>query len=306
MSLTTTDSLGQRANTSETVTVAPAIRASLSVTNSTPSIEQSVLFNVTASGGRGPFRYAWTGLPVGCASVNSSSIGCAPTQSGTYAVTVNVTDVFPGGASATVDLSVIFEFTVAVSTVTPEVGQSLTLGVQSSTPSADLSYSYMGLPPGCVSANVPELSCAPSAAGSYDVTVTVTDVAADVSTSRTILVAVVAGAVTVPPHGGSSTPATSYVEPLAIGIGAGAAIGAPIAGAWAYRHRRRTPPSDGEDRSGAQLSAFRKESGAVQKSPYARICSFLPRLRVFSAAFPRGRFSTLLSVELRTAKDSPR
>lgn len=240
----TTDSLGQQTNTSESVTVAPAITASLSVTNSTPSIEQSVLFNVTATGGLGPFTYAWSGLPVGCASVNSSSIGCAPTQSGTYVVTVDVTDAFPGVANATVDLSVIFEFTLTVTTLTPEVGQNVTLGVQSSTPSADLSYSYTGLPPGCVSANVPELTCTPSAAGTYNVTVTVTDVAADVSTSRTILLDVVAGAVTVTPHGGNSTPSSSYIEPLAIGVGVGAAVAASIFGIWAYRQRRRTPPSE--------------------------------------------------------------
>ena len=39
----------------------------------------------------------------------------------------------------------------------------------------ELSYSYTGLPAGCHSANTSLLSCTPTAAGNYNVTVTITD-----------------------------------------------------------------------------------------------------------------------------------
>jgi PKD repeat protein len=200
VTFTVTDALAQSTTANETVTVAPVIVASLSVTNSTPSIEQSVLFTTTASGGLGAYTYAWSGLPVGCASVNNANIGCAPTQSGTYLVMVNVTDGYPGAASATVNVTVIFEFTLSVSTTTLQVGQNVTVGVQSATPATDLTYSYSGLPPGCASENTAQLTCSPTATGNYTVTVTVTDVAASVSASHKFSLDVVA-ATTTPPGG---------------------------------------------------------------------------------------------------------
>jgi PKD repeat protein len=235
--LVTTDSLNQSSTARETVTVASVIAASLSVTNATPSIEQSILFTANVSGGLGAYTFAWSGLPFGCNSVNRSSIGCAPTQSGTYVVTVDVTDAFPGVGNATVRVSVIFEFTLSVSTVTPQVGQNVIVGVQSATPGTDLTYSYSGLPPGCVSANTPELTCTPSGTGNYTVTVTVTDVAARVSTSRTFSLDVVAANIS---PVGTGTTTNSYVEPLVVGLALGAVVGAAVA--IFLKRRGRKPP----------------------------------------------------------------
>lgn len=250
VTLVATDALGRSTTASEAVVVAPVIVAALSVTNATPSIEQSILFTTNTTGGLGPFTYVWTGLPFGCDSVNSSSIGCASTQAGTYHVTVNVTDPYPGFGTASINVSVIFEFTVSVSTVTPQVGQNLTLGVQSSTPAADLTYSYSGLPPGCVSANTPELTCTPTEPGSYTVTVTVTDAAAAVSTSHTIILDVVTapGSTHSPTQTSNTSSGNSYLGPLELGLAVGAAIGALVVVAVVVsRRRRRTPPSEGAE-----------------------------------------------------------
>jgi YVTN family beta-propeller protein len=62
------------------------------------------------------------------------------------------------------------------------LGQATTLQVSASNGSNPLSYVYSGLPPGCASENSSWLSCMPSSAGSYTVTVNVSDLAGRVAT----------------------------------------------------------------------------------------------------------------------------
>jgi len=170
-------------------------------------------------------------------------------------VTVNVTDMYPGQTSAAINVTVSFAFTVSVSTTTPQVGQNVTVGVSSETPASDLTYSYSGLPPGCVSADTPELICTPDASGNFTITVTVTDVAAGVSISHTFELDVVGAA----SHGGTgnttgngtkhtgnvtSTPptssSTSFLD-LAVGLIVGLVVGA-AAVALVWRLHRTAPP----------------------------------------------------------------
>ena len=225
VNFTAVDSVGQSTTAHRTVTVAPSLRASLNVTNATPSLEQPVLFTVTVHGGLGADTYAWTGLPTGCVSVNNSSIGCASTQSGIYPVTVNVTDGYPGSATATVNVTVIFEFSLSVSTLTPLVGQTVTVGVLSATPTTDLTYLYTGLPPGCPSENASRLTCTPTAPGRYTVTVTVTDVPAEMATSRQFSMDV----------GAMSPPSPWPTDLLLVGLGALGLVAAVAAGRWWLR-----------------------------------------------------------------------
>ncbi|MCI4369687.1 MAG: hypothetical protein L3K09_09035, partial [Thermoplasmata archaeon] len=50
--------------------------------------------NVTPAGGTAPYSYSYSGLPVGCATANLSSLWCDPTGQGVYEVGVVVSDGF--------------------------------------------------------------------------------------------------------------------------------------------------------------------------------------------------------------------
>ncbi len=53
---------------------------------------QKTLITVTVSGGTAPYSFAYSGLPLGCLSSNTSNLPCTPTHFGTYTITVTVTD----------------------------------------------------------------------------------------------------------------------------------------------------------------------------------------------------------------------
>ncbi len=76
------------------------------VSASTITTGESVTFTATASGGTAPRTYAYTGLPAGCASADTSALMCTPTATGTFTITVAVTDSIGRSATATVSLTV--------------------------------------------------------------------------------------------------------------------------------------------------------------------------------------------------------
>ena len=224
VSLEWRDSVGESAFANATVIVGPALSASLSVSSTNVSLGQSVLFSATASGGDPPYGYTWAHLPPGCISVDGGTIGCLPTQAGVYPVSLNITDGNSAWAVATITLSVTFDFTLIVITPTPHVGQGLGIDVQSSTPAADLKYSYSGLPPGCESENASLLTCTPTLAGTYTVTVTVTDFLVGIAVSHEILLHV----------GAAPSSLSPLTELLLVGLG-GFGLGAVVLGAvWRF------------------------------------------------------------------------
>ncbi|MDG6913399.1 MAG: YncE family protein, partial [Nitrososphaerota archaeon] len=171
-----TDSLGAGSQfTSTTIAVSPAIKTTLTVSSATPLLAQTVAVVANASGGRAPYNYTYLGLPYGCYSKNISSIGCLPTQSGWYNITVVVRDLNNATATATVAMHVIFDFNVVVPASTP-VGKQLTIMVNTNetfngtainasalfAPDGGygaFTYNYSGLPPGCVNKDVATLTC---------------------------------------------------------------------------------------------------------------------------------------------------
>lgn len=139
----------------------------------------SVTLSVTVSGGGAPYSYHWSGLPQGCVSANTAVQVCSPTAYGSASVTVTVSD--SNGVALT---STAFQLVVAPRllpgsvTMAPaaiDLGQTTKLTAGVSGGSGGLSYAWSGLPPGCSASNLPTLSCTPSAAGSFWVTVAVTD-----------------------------------------------------------------------------------------------------------------------------------
>ncbi len=166
-----------------------------SFTASPASVPQggTTYLNVSASGGIGPYSYAYTSLPPGCASANTSSLKCIPSQTGNYTPTVTVTDmqnlVASSSTSLTVTVSpgpVVVSFTATPSTFT--VGSTTQLRANVSGGSTPYTYSYAGLPAGCGSTNASSLSCRPTGPGNVTVVLTVSDTHARSATAQTTFV----------------------------------------------------------------------------------------------------------------------
>jgi len=154
---------------------------SVATPTASPSVDvgQSVTFSASASGGSGGYDYTWLGLPTGCASVNTPSLTCTPTGPGIFSITSQATDSSGYSVTSAPLPYIVFSApsvtTPSASRATLDVGQSVTFSTSASGGSGGYSYAWFGLPPGCTSSNAPTLTCNISTAGTYTITVRVTD-----------------------------------------------------------------------------------------------------------------------------------
>jgi PKD domain len=89
------DSVGQSIDAHYAVQVVGPFSAALAIQPASPfGPGTSLTLEAIVTGGEGPYSYAWSGLPSSCASQDAQTISCTVTQSGTYAVTVTVSDFF--------------------------------------------------------------------------------------------------------------------------------------------------------------------------------------------------------------------
>ncbi len=180
------------ATTSFTVTPSGGTGPTISSFTASPSsipAGGTTYLNVTASGGVGPLSYSYSGLPAPCTSTNASRITCAPTSSGgPYTITATVKD----SASSPHTTAATATFTVtpaplAISSLTASPasipsGGTTFLNVTATGGYPAYTYLYNGLPSDCASANASTLTCSSILAGTYDVTVKVTDTASNSAT----------------------------------------------------------------------------------------------------------------------------
>jgi hypothetical protein len=88
------DSLGETAQGSATITVVPHLEIlHFYASPSTVSAGSSLLLVTNVTGGIGTPTYLYTDLPTGCSSANTSVLDCTPSASGTWSVYVLVHDV---------------------------------------------------------------------------------------------------------------------------------------------------------------------------------------------------------------------
>ncbi|MDE1820627.1 MAG: PKD domain-containing protein [Euryarchaeota archaeon] len=184
---TVTDARGQTASASAWVDVKPAKGPgpTLSAFTAAPSpitLGASAYFNATPTGGVLPYTYVYTSLPGGCVSSNTSSLLCTPTATGTFNVSVLVTDAqglsASGVATLQVDPPVITPLTIAhflASPSTLNAGSATRLSATVSGGTTPYTFSYAGLPVGCASSDAATLTCTPTASGQFEVTLTVSD-----------------------------------------------------------------------------------------------------------------------------------
>jgi hypothetical protein len=86
--------------------VSGTLTVTLTATPSTVTLGNGTRLTASVTGGVAPFAYAYTGLPEGCTTVNSSSFECTPAVAGLSTVTVTVTDHLGHSAQATASLTV--------------------------------------------------------------------------------------------------------------------------------------------------------------------------------------------------------
>ncbi len=133
---------------------------------------------VSVTGGTGPFVYAYSGLPAGCAGATTATFACTPAAAGSFVVRVNVTDTYGYVATETAPLTVDPAPALGPLTATRtllDVGMTTSLSSAPSGGTTPYAYSWSALPPGCVGVNASSLACTPVAPATVTVIVTMTD-----------------------------------------------------------------------------------------------------------------------------------
>ncbi|MCI4349084.1 MAG: hypothetical protein L3J93_02545 [Thermoplasmata archaeon] len=86
------------------VNLPPAMATSLSRNSTT--LGGSITVSSTVTGGTAPFRFNYSGLPTGCSNVNATTTSCVPSETGTFAIRVTMTDASGFVVKRTVTLEV--------------------------------------------------------------------------------------------------------------------------------------------------------------------------------------------------------
>ena len=74
------------------VVLEPALVVELSLSSNSTAVGSAITFQVRTSGGFPPYSYTWSGQPSSCPGVNASLLTCSPNATGSFRVTVRVTD----------------------------------------------------------------------------------------------------------------------------------------------------------------------------------------------------------------------
>lgn len=105
--VTISDAIGATNSETHVFVVAPALGLELAGPNSTQiDLGGSVTVSALPIGGTFPYRWAYTGLPPGCASQNASNLTCTPAVSGSFSVTVTLSDAAGERSSVVLAMSV--------------------------------------------------------------------------------------------------------------------------------------------------------------------------------------------------------
>jgi hypothetical protein len=162
-------------------------------TPATLDLGSSTRLSVSVVGGTAPYSYVYTGLPSGCATANASTLTCTPSATGDWPISVLVTDSAGHGTSGQTEVTVGPALGVSAFFAFPtptEVAERTLLSVQTVYGTPPLTYTYTGLPTGCLSQDVPTLPCTPTGTGNFTVHVLVHDAGgANASASLTLPVA---------------------------------------------------------------------------------------------------------------------
>jgi hypothetical protein len=182
--VTVSDANGSRASAELLLSVDPdpAVTSFQASPASVTLGDRSVL-ETAATGGVGPMIYFYNGLPQGCVNQSLPDLPCTSTIAGSFHPAVQVSDGVDTSAAVATTLTVgcagnlsgpqICSFSVDPTALI--LGNTTTVSVNATGGTAPLAYRFSGLPPGCSPSPEPTFSCRPSASGTFQVDVTVTD-----------------------------------------------------------------------------------------------------------------------------------
>jgi hypothetical protein len=180
---------------------------------------QSVVFRTTVLGqGSGGDSLNWSSLAsaLNCTGSTSDSISCRPTATGTYPISVTITDSdLRSTTSGTLEFSVDSDPTVGTPSATPstvETGLRVSFLASASGGSGVYSYSWTNLPSPCTGTASASPICHPASIGVYSVSVSVTDSHSYQVTSGMLDFTVTAGP-------SVSTPVSTPAGPIDVGEG---------------------------------------------------------------------------------------
>ena len=215
--------------------------------NLTVEAGETIVFSVTAAGGSGVYDFSWAGLPPGCPTANSPFVVCTPTAGANVSVSVVVTDsVGDEALSGSLAVTVVPRAVIEGVTITPgsiTIGASIRISVNESGGLSPLLFSYVGLPPGCTSANASSLNCTPAVVGTYAVVAQVTDRLGVTALGSASLIVTAAHSSSPPSSPTSSGWSSEFVIVLAVSA---AALGFLIGAVTMRRVDRRKPPGTNE------------------------------------------------------------
>lgn len=179
IAVTVTDSAGYAATGTATYTVDtdPTVGLPTALPGSV-DVGQQVGFTVVATGGSGTYTVLWLGLPGGCGGSSGDYDPCIPAGAGNFSIGATVTDSNGFGATGPeLPFEVYAAPSVTLDTTAASVSQygSVTFEAIVLGGAGGLTYAWNGLPAGCAVPTGANLTCSPTAAGTYEVTVTVTD-----------------------------------------------------------------------------------------------------------------------------------
>jgi PKD repeat protein len=188
--VTVTDQFSDVATASTTVVVNPELGATGSVSTLTPDVGEPLAFSVTPAGGEEPYQVAWS-FGDGAGAVTGTAIH-AYDAAGTYEAAYTVTDalgVEVTGSYRVAVSAVPSEASIVASRTSVDVGTTVDLSATVQNGSLPLTETWTFGDAG--SATGSEVTHAYAAAGTYLVTLTVTD-ADGSTTSSTVWIAVAA------------------------------------------------------------------------------------------------------------------
>ncbi|WLH90418.1 putative Ig domain-containing protein [Pseudomonas sp. FP453] len=207
-----------------------------------PSGAQNTAYStqtITASGAAAPYTFAITGgaLPAGLSLSSGGTLSGTPTASGNYNITVTATDANGVTGSRAYSFTISAAPTISVNPTTlpnPTANVAYTTSLSATGGTAPYSYTFTSgtLPAGLSLSSGGTLSGTPTQAGTYNFTVTATDVNS-ASGSRTYSVTVSAGA----PNAGAvsvTVAANSSANPITLNLSGGAATSVAVSSAASH------------------------------------------------------------------------